>query len=248
MRRKFTLIELLLIIAIICILAGLLLPSLSRARDMARRTLCQGNLRQINLKTNIYFSENQGYFPCIPGYAGQVTFPCLLMGLMPNADLSKHKIFMCPGFTPTGWYETAFPWRYAYLFNRDHLANGNPATGNQKRIHQIAKPSLKMLQMDFSDFGLNHYYRSLSNNTAATGLQNHVPGSGSAVPEVKARAAEISPALLGRPDFMRGRHAVTVNILFIDGHIEARNSGPVARDLHMLGTWTAANSIFNPLN
>lgn len=46
-KQCFTLIELLIVIAIIAILAAMLMPALSKARDKARTTQCVGNLRQI---------------------------------------------------------------------------------------------------------------------------------------------------------------------------------------------------------
>lgn len=59
MRRAFSLIEVLVSLAIIAVLVGLLLPTLIYARDAARTAVCAGNLRQVGMAWSLYLDDHE---------------------------------------------------------------------------------------------------------------------------------------------------------------------------------------------
>ena len=63
MENKFTLVEMLVVIAIIGILVSLLLPSISRARQKAMHAVCISNNKQIYIAMNSYIGNNDSQFP-----------------------------------------------------------------------------------------------------------------------------------------------------------------------------------------
>lgn len=62
-KAKFTLIELLVVVSIISILAGMLLPVLTKAREKARQASCLSNMKQVEIATKMYEDEQEGYLP-----------------------------------------------------------------------------------------------------------------------------------------------------------------------------------------
>lgn len=112
MRRKkgFTLIELLVVIAIINILAGMLLPSLTRAKEEARRTSCLNNLRNVGQALTMYAGENDGFYP---PEDSSPTEPNDLDLLFPSY-LDNPAVFWCPSdiMKPTRFEAES---SYAYL-------------------------------------------------------------------------------------------------------------------------------------
>ncbi len=93
-RRGFTLVELLVVVAIIGILIGLLLPAIASAREAARRTVCLNNLRQIGLALQTHHSAHEE-FPVggtsfsVTGRPGetQIAWSAFLLPLMEQGNL-----------------------------------------------------------------------------------------------------------------------------------------------------------------
>src|SRR6187397_4307 len=64
-RRGFTLIEILVVIAIIAILIGILLPVITKARKSAQRTTCAAHLSEFGKLFQIYLNESKGKLPWV---------------------------------------------------------------------------------------------------------------------------------------------------------------------------------------
>ena len=71
LRSAFTLIEMLVVIAIIAILVAILSPTISRAMENAKTTQCLSNIRQVGLALTNYAVDNRGYLPPVGSWGGQ---------------------------------------------------------------------------------------------------------------------------------------------------------------------------------
>ena len=116
----FTLVELLVAIAIIAILAALLFPTISTAKRKVKRTTCLNNVRQINLGVRMYSDDSNDASPSTGSAAASTNAVSLYSGYkalmksyvgLNGASSPQDKLFACPADTcfPTDLcYENVF--------------------------------------------------------------------------------------------------------------------------------------------
>ena len=110
-KRACTLIELLLVVAIIALLAAILFPVFTRARENARRASCQSNFRQLGLALIQYTQDNDEGFPLqaqgnttstsdMAYFADPVAQPQMNWGRSLGLYTNNYQVFVCPSPTP----------------------------------------------------------------------------------------------------------------------------------------------------
>ncbi len=122
----FTLIELLVVISIIGVLAGLLLPTLGRAKEAGRSTACLSNLRQIGLALQLYVDDHNNRLPYIRDRLVETNstasnVPLDSIDIVLSNYLGNVRVLRCPSdrqrlFETTG---SSYSW--------NNLLNGQPA-------------------------------------------------------------------------------------------------------------------------
>ena len=222
----FTLIELLIVISIIAILAAMLFPVFARARENARRSSCQSNLKQIGLGIMQY---SQDYDEKMPSYQAD----------SPKADTPWHfaiqpylksiQLFKCPSNSGP-----ATP----FVYGTPDATYGIPSIP----ISYVANGGDESSTTGMG--GLRPFRKGFQTPTALASMI--FPSTTIAISEVKNSAgAAVNPFLDTNAKFYGANtgftsHLKMANFLFIDGHVKALK--PTATATTAVNMWTIDNA------
>ncbi len=180
----FTLIELLVVITIIAILISLLLPALSNARNMAKRSSCSSQIKQMGLFANMYALDSNDWI--MPGYTTSPPnrvlwfqyIQYLNTGKLPKYSESDpdtfaaFKMFMCPAEpVPFGTFSSDTVGNFGYT----HYGVNTWVTGcyapPTRKLSMVVKPSSTLQHLDLgikSTFVVRAAYYTSFRHVSAT--------------------------------------------------------------------------------
>ncbi len=185
-RRGFTLIELLVVIAIIAILAAILFPVFARARENARKTTCQSDLKQIGTAIAMYAQDYDERL--VPNYIYWVPSASLAWWEDLIQPYTKnYNVYVCPSKTATTYatYRPAGlpnPLQFGYSANSNGGGGVAPmgGGGGSCALAQIEDVSNTILIAESTDIELNTYASEVD-AWATNGIGNidkrHMDGS-----------------------------------------------------------------------
>lgn len=132
-RRGFTLVELLVVVGIIALLIAILMPALSKAREVAESAQCLSNLRQVGLALRMYANDHNDVIPQAEAYTGDTYYEWywyyvgakgpVAVTYLPETNPKEatqelHNVLICPKYEANPGYGTGTYAMYSQCISR----------------------------------------------------------------------------------------------------------------------------------
>jgi prepilin-type N-terminal cleavage/methylation domain-containing protein/prepilin-type processing-associated H-X9-DG protein len=239
-KQGFTLIELLVVIAIIAILAAILFPVFGRARENARRSSCQSNLKQIGLGMMQYIQDYDEKYPLRRGASSSTPLAAnapathMWYGSI-NPYIKSNQLFQCPSDATSGSSDTSAG-EYSDYFYNSLLHNKSQArltaTASTIMLGDIGTIATGSANSDREDFKMTD---GCGNDSEAEVCQTP-PAAAYPVGGL----ALIDNDAAGRVPAAQ-RHLEGANYAFADGHVKWLKGNSTQRSASILNGNTPAD-------
>ncbi len=219
-KSAFTLIELLVVIAIIAILAAILFPVFARARENARRSSCQSNLKQIGLGILQYAQDYDEKYPM--ARTNNITFGTAVNNNAPwqlviQPYVKSLQLFKCPSYSGDLFQNnssdgTGNKVPVSYDCNGTGHSSGTTAMGGVRPMNLLGEGGGASLA--------------------------RIGSSAQVILVGEVRDTRTEPEFWNTPDLVFQNHLGMTNFLFCDGHVKSLKPTATGAPLNM---WNVDN-------